>query len=247
MPQEVFEKWGFGMAPPKTLMQQNRLIAARYVCSVIDGDADPKTDIQKLEHISTVKGLFTRVFKEDQWDWFTVRGQLGYPSPLIAKYISEQLYSLRRATTEDDLAAFGKARVELQRLPARKCLGAFLGKLKILDESGAGWIYVLSTREYMDLLKIGMTTRSVEERVREINGATGVAIPFGVRGCWRVTQPARAEKLVHELLHANRVRGDREFFRADFQDVSLTIRTALQESDLEIRTIAKLAALSAQA
>jgi len=59
---------------------------------------------------------------------------------------------------------------------------------------------VLSTREQPDFLKIGMTTRTVEERVREINTATGVLIPFGVRRCWRVMDPSRSEKLIHSAL-----------------------------------------------
>lgn len=120
----------------------------------------------------------------------------------------------------------------------------FLGRLKILDEAGTGWIYVLSTREYPDLLKIGMTTRTVEERVREINGSTGVAVPFGVRGCWRVKYPSRAEKFVHQLLSAHRIRGDREFFRSDFKVVSQIIREALVAESLEVRTLNNLAGLS---
>jgi hypothetical protein len=38
-----------------------------------------------------------------------VRGQLGYPSPGIAKCISEGLYDLRRAATDGDPAAFAIA------------------------------------------------------------------------------------------------------------------------------------------
>lgn len=240
---EVYEKWGFGMAPPKPVTQNDRLKAASYALKVLEGAAKPSTAPEQ-EKISTVKGLFSRVFKEDQWDWFTVKSQLGYPSPGISKLIADQLYDLRRAAVDGDAALYSEAESTLRRLPTRKCLSAFLGKAAIPNEYGAGWIYVLSTRELNDLLKVGMTTRSVEARVREINSATGVAIPYSVRACWRVTQPARAEKLVHQLLDGYRIRGDREFFRGDFRVVSRLVQHMLSEQGLEIRTLANLAALA---
>ena len=240
---EVYEKWGFGMAPPKPAMQNDRLQAAAYVLNVLEGAAKPITS-PELERISTVKGLFSRIFKEDQWDWFTVKGQLGYPSPGTSRAIATQLYELRRVAVDGDIALYKEVWSTLRRLPARKCLSAFLGKAVIPDEQGAGWIYVISTRELKDLLKVGMTTRSVEARVREINSATGVAIPYGVRACWRVTQPMRAEKLVHQLLDSYRIGGDREFFRGDFKVISRLVQQMLSGQGLEIRTLANLASLA---
>src|SRR5262249_22458491 len=128
-------------------------------------------------------------------------------------------------------------------LPARRCLRVFLGELAILDEPNAGWVYILSTRELPKLLKIGMTTRGVQDRVREINGVTGVAIPFGVRRCWRVSDPRQSEKIVHEALDRERVRADREFFRIDFFEAERRIREILSEAGLELRTSSRLAAL----
>jgi hypothetical protein len=112
-----------------------------------------------------------------------------------------------------------------------------------MDESGAGWIYILSTRELRDLLKIGMTTRTVELRVQEINGATGVATPFGVRRCWRVSDPQQVEKVVHAAVAVHRVRADREFFRADFRVIASVVHDAIQRTGLEIRTLNALASL----
>lgn len=79
MPQEVYEKWGFGMAPPKDRTQQERMDATAYTLAVIDGFHSPSTELAKLDQLSIVKGLFNRIYREDQWDWFTVRAQLGYP------------------------------------------------------------------------------------------------------------------------------------------------------------------------
>jgi hypothetical protein len=241
---EIAEKWGFGMAPPKRQTQLRRRDAVRFTIEVISNSSH--TSLTELEAgmISETKGLFTRVFKADQWDWFTVNSQLGFPGPGLAKTISERLSDLRKSGIKGDERAYRSAQEILRELPTRKCLGVFLGNVSIRDEPGAGWIYILSTRDNPRLLKIGMTTRTVEERAKEINGVTGVAVPFGVRRCWRVMSPLSAERLVHNALCASRLRNDREFFRVDFSEATKTICATLQAHSLELRTLDKLAALS---
>ena len=241
--QKVAEKWGFGMAPPKEKTQRRRNKACANLLKVICSQKLPKQDENVLETASLVKGLFNRVVREDQWDWFTVSSQLGYPSRRISDVIAKEIGRLRTAIKTQDKAAFENARTNLCRLPTHRCLSVFLGREEIFDEPGAGWIYVLSTRELNDLLKIGMTTRTVEERAREINSATGVAIPFGVRRCWRVSDPQKAEKLVHQALFEFRFREDREFFRISFQVAAKDLEAVIRESALEIRTLDALAGL----
>jgi hypothetical protein len=175
--------------------------------------------------------------------WFTVAGQLGYPSPRVAAVIASELSELRSAIKVSDDHAFATARTNLLRLPLRRCLSVFLRQANIADEPGGGWVYILSTREIPDLLKIGMTTRTVEERAREINSSTGVAIPFGVRRCWRVSDPARAESTVHGALAEYRIRGDREFFRIEFREAARSLEAVLRHSGLVLRTLDRLAAL----
>jgi T5orf172 domain len=240
---EVFEKWGFGMAPPKRETQTSRELWARTVIQAIIDPAAPPWPQDVLEAISGVKGMFMRIFRMDQWDWFTVYTQLGHPSRGLAKTIGEALADLRMAARDGDENGLRQAQKRLSEMPTRRCLRFFLGELAVPDEPNAGWIYILSTREMPDLLKIGMTTRTVPERVREINNATGVAIPFGVRRCWRVTDPRQSEKLLHQILDGDRLRADREFFRADFLDVERRIQEALNRAGLELRTLPRPAAL----
>src|ERR1700740_2822682 len=200
MAPEIAEKWGFGMAPPKPTTQRERTIACAKLLELLNAKERPKAREELLSRLSVTKGLFNRVVREDQWDWFTVASQLGYPSRGLARLIADELSNLRSAIRDDDDAAFRMAHANLSRVLVRRCLSVFLGLAQIVDEVGAGWIYILSTRELKDLLKIGMTMRTVETRAQEINGATGVAIPFGVRRCWRVSDPYRAEKMVHAAL-----------------------------------------------
>lgn len=239
MPKEVHEKWGFGLAPPFPGTQASRLASIAFVRSMLDADFSfhPATD---LEHLSVVKGLFNRIHRQDQWDWFTVMGQLGYPSGRLSKAIAEKIADLRTAIRDGEREAGIAAWTALRRLPTRQCLGIFQGQLAIPEDGGRGWIYILSTREIPDLLKVGMTTRTIEERVSEINRATGVAIPFGVRSCWRVKDTAATERLVHLELQAFRIRGDREFFRIDYGEARKRVGSLLMSKDLAVRTLEDL-------
>jgi hypothetical protein len=239
MAKEVNEKWGFGLAPPKPETHARRCAAARGVLEWLD--VPEKGTVELAEQLSEVKGLFNRVVRQDQWDWFTVARQLGYPSCRISRVMADTLYDARRRSgrAEGDQIE----REQLRRLPTRRCLRIFLGELKIGDEPGAGWIYILSTREVPDLLKIGMTTRTVETRASEINSATGVSIPFGVRHCWRVAGPAAVERLVHDRLAESRLRNDREFFRIDYFEAKRTIQASLDAHGCELRTLDRLSVL----
>ncbi|GAA0282555.1 hypothetical protein LNAOJCKE_1477 [Methylorubrum aminovorans] len=245
MPVEVHEKWGFGMAPPKPATMAERRAAARLVLDLLQVRLPPEPSAVALDAVSTTKGMFTRIFKEDQWDWFTVMGQLGYPSRGLAEAISKELTFLRSAIRDADATGFLTALINLHRLSLRQCLKVFLGELTIKEEPGAGWLYVLSTREWPDLLKVGKTERTLQERAAEINRATGVPIPFGVRRCWRVMNPALVERRAHECLADFRLRGDREFFRIGFHEAARRLGDMIRADGHEIRTLGNLSHLAA--
>ena len=62
------------------------------------------------------------------------------------------------------------------------------------------------------LLKIGLTTRAVPDRVAELSGATGVPSAFTVEAYFESSAPQQHEKAVHRKLQSRRVVG-KEFFR----------------------------------
>lgn len=235
---EVAEKWGFGMAPPKPQMARERQTAAIVVLEALSRrEALPGL----VDALSITKGLFNRIWRQDQWDWFIVCGELGYPSSGVAQVIGRELGELRSSVKGG--AVPDLVFEPLRRLPTRKCLSVYLGRTAIAEEPGAGWIYLLSNREWPDLVKVGLTTRTVEERVKEINAATGVPIPYGVRRCWRVSKPKLAEEIAHGSLSAFRVRSDREFFRVPYGEACRLIGSAFRAHDLELRTLDHLASL----
>lgn len=63
-------------------------------------------------------------------------------------------------------------------------------------------------------IKIGMTTKSPEERAEELSN-TSVPTPFSVVWSAEVLDAAAAEKYLHGLLHHSRVNDSREFFWLD--------------------------------
>ena len=225
------------MAPPKPKTQAVRIQACETLLKILSCHKFSDLTEQDLEALSVVKGMFNRTVKKDQWDWFSELAQLGYPSIRVARVIVSELTRLRLSIKKGDQYEFEGSRVNLRRLPTRKCLCVFLGRMQIANDPDAGWVYVLSTRELNELLKIGMTRRTVEERVREINQATGVAIPFGVRRCWRVRNPELVEKLLHKQLDTFRFRRDREFFRIPFHDAENILISVIRDNDCEIRTL----------
>jgi hypothetical protein len=114
-----------------------------------------------------------------------------------------------------DCQSAEKIRAELEATDILRYLGNFLagGRDKVKQDGLTGFLYILSTRSQPRFLKIGMTQRAVEVRVKEINAATGIVIPYGVRAVWKVDNAHEVEREVHALLADYRVRTDREFSR----------------------------------
>lgn len=75
-----------------------------------------------------------------------------------------------------------------------------------------GWLYLLTNPAMPELVKIGMTTRSPEERALEL-ASTGVPMPFHVAAAWAVDDVRAAERDAHAALARYRVNDAREWFR----------------------------------
>ena len=76
------------------------------------------------------------------------------------------------------------------------------------------WVYVLVNKSTPGICKIGMTTTSVSQRVKEINYATGVITPWFPVFKYKCINSKILEKAVHEHLEARgyRVNHRREGF-----------------------------------
>lgn len=85
-----------------------------------------------------------------------------------------------------------------------------------MEEYGHGYVYILINASMPGLIKVGMTTRSVEERAEELSRATGVPTAFVVAYKVEVNDCESGEKYVHSVLEDKgyRVNKNREFFTA---------------------------------
>ena len=78
-----------------------------------------------------------------------------------------------------------------------------------------GTIYILTNPSFKGLIKIGHTTRNVEERVNELNSATGVPTPFHIKLSKKVSNSQKTEAELHEYLHEWRINPRKEFFKEE--------------------------------
>jgi len=103
--------------------------------------------------------------------------------------------------------------------------------------ASSGYIYILVNPALQkNLLKIGMTSRSPEDRASELSTVTGLPSSFVVAYEEIVPDIELAEKLMHQRLHKYRTNVRREFFSLPLKNaieivnqVSKTVRDQHQE------------------
>jgi hypothetical protein len=107
----------------------------------------------------------------------------------------------------------------------------------IVDASGGvrkpEYVYVLVNKSVPNMVKIGMTTKTPDERAREISAATGVPtpwIPIYSLSCYRSDL---LEEEVHQHFYAYRVAGNREMFSID----SVTAQKIIDELGYKYSTV----------
>jgi hypothetical protein len=98
-----------------------------------------------------------------------------------------------------------------------------------------GYVYFLSNPSMPeDMLKIGMTKHSPEERARALSNNTSVPIPFKVEFAFQVAELSRAEYTVHNALSEYRVSDKREFFQIDIINAVEMASNALERYKVEV-------------
>lgn len=105
-------------------------------------------------------------------------------------------------------------------------------------------VYVLTNEAMPDLVKIGCTTASVEDRIRSLD-TTGIPLPFQCFYAGQVPNARLVEQRIHRIFSDKRIRQNREFFRVDpnqvreaillaeIADVTPRIDVVVDPSDIE--------------
>lgn len=88
-----------------------------------------------------------------------------------------------------------------------------------------GYVYIMTNPCLDGWVKIGMTTKSIESRLKELNRPTNIPLSFRCYASYKVDDPQEVEKTIHNLidrlnssLHAREFLNDgrirkREFFK----------------------------------
>jgi hypothetical protein len=86
-----------------------------------------------------------------------------------------------------------------------------------------GYVYILSNVSMPGIVKIGKTTRSVEQRVMELY-QTGVPSPFEVVASFLTPDCHELEAVTHAHLAQSRLTGGREFFTLSAEEAYSHVR-----------------------
>ena len=81
-----------------------------------------------------------------------------------------------------------------------------------------GYVYAMSNKSMPGILKIGMTERSIEERLKDANG-TFTLIPFVVVMSKYVSNCKEKERCIHQILQSKRVNLKKEFFQVTLEEI----------------------------
>jgi hypothetical protein len=86
-------------------------------------------------------------------------------------------------------------------------------------------IYILKNPAFKDMVKIGITDRDINVRLKELNN-TSVPKPFELIYAVKVYNARYVEGLIKKLFHEDRVSLKREFFYTDPDKIILAIKIA---------------------
>ena len=81
------------------------------------------------------------------------------------------------------------------------------------EGDGDSWVYIFSNKTMPNLLKIGVTSKTPEERAEQLSRGTGVPVKFTVEYAFKCFNGMALESEIHKYLHSYRVSNDREFFQ----------------------------------
>lgn len=111
-------------------------------------------------------------------------------------------------------------------------------------ETNQGYVYILKSKGYKGMYKVGSTYNLPEERAEELSG-TNVPDPWIVAAKYKFRNAEYYEKLTHRLMNDYRYRRDREFFVLEIDKIKklleyLSIESSQGQNKLKISDIKKI-------
>lgn len=91
-------------------------------------------------------------------------------------------------------------------------------------------IYILINQAMPGYVKIGKTSTSLEQRIKELSSSTSVPLPFECFYAARVQNADKVEKLLHDAFDDNRTNPRREFFQISPERIASALKLAELEN-----------------
>jgi len=90
-------------------------------------------------------------------------------------------------------------------------------------------IYILTNEAMPGFVKIGKTSTSLEQRIKELSGSTSIPVPFTCFYACIVENAGFVEKQLHNAFDNHRINPRREFFQIDPERVVAALKLAEKE------------------
>lgn len=226
IPRGNYSRNGFGTFPIREDWDI-RNAAVQRVLSILDGNKVEK-DNDTLAALSTVKGLFSRIYVRDCWDWFTVCKQLAYPGHDLSKEISLTLGNYRAAILGDDADRQAELFSKLSELPVPEMLEHFIdlnvkGKHPI-DETE--FAFILWSQSKANEYFVGATTRTIDNTLKFARERFPENAPYGVVGAYLVDDALEVRDILkNEMEDLYAYRG---LYRGELVDIRERVEGVLQ-------------------
>jgi hypothetical protein len=201
VPKRAFENKGYGVIQVPHAEWDTRIVATTQVQEAIQSRFMPAHSEEIQQHLSLVKGMFSRVYVGDCYDWYTTASMLGFPSAELSKELSTQLAIIKGAIREQNYDIFDKAAEKFQNEYGLEMLDNYLD---IAARNGSpvreqGWAYILWSSSEKDILHIGTAGGDVYDVLRRLNNENRDHHPYGVLAAWLVHDPVEAYNTIYEL------------------------------------------------
>ncbi len=101
------------MSPVSDKASVERMISSKEIKKFLETDAVTE---DTLYHLSVIKGMFTRVFKQDQWDWFLTFESLGRVGRKKSIRLSNYIRFIRSEIKKENLKPLAFITLETERI-----------------------------------------------------------------------------------------------------------------------------------
>ncbi len=211
-PERSYTKFGFGLGAVPHQLWKPRRAAVQRVHDIFHQRTPSERTDENLQSFAAVEELFSKINRENSFDWFSVSRLFGTPSGKLAGSIQKLLMDAAEALRRGAFRDFENLLNKLDREPFGDMLDAYLTATRPLSPQSLdepyGWVGLVWSSSSANEIWVSSTA----SRVHALLPKDRDGDPFGLLAAWNVSDA----HLAHEQLC--------ELFSADVKLSPLTVR-----------------------